>query len=493
MKNFLSYLFVSLMVSGLSIAGYHYSGMGQQKQLLTQNQLEADNSFARQVDLDFSPAAATGPADFHVAADAALPAVVHIKSIATRQNRVADPFYELFGIQRGNNGNSRQNISSGSGIIISTDGYIVTNNHVIADADELNVTLYNNRSYKATVVGTDPSTDLGLIKVEGYDLPAIELANSDAVRVGDWVLAVGNPFNLASTATAGIVSAIGRDLEIIKDRMAIESFIQTDAAVNPGNSGGALVNLRGELIGVNTAIASPTGAYAGYAFAVPANIVKKVVTDLKTYGKVQRAFLGITYAASLDGETAEKLNLDITEGVVVEGVSETGGAGKAGIQSGDVIVSIDGIKIKNDAKLLELITRNRPGDIVDVKVYRDGSYRNFDVQLTTQEGETSVEAPERSLTLNSLGLDLRDLSAEEREALGTERGVLVNRLYAGKVRQQTEMRENFVITKVNGYPLESSTELTRILENESGDVEISGFYPQRYRRQQRLYSYTIQL
>ncbi|TAE55860.1 MAG: deoxyribonuclease HsdR, partial [Bacteroidetes bacterium] len=245
------------------------------------------------------------PSDFFKASDASMPAVVHIKSLRTVSQTMYSPFYELFGIKPQQQ-NSRQATSSGSGVILSPEGYIVTNNHVIEQADELDVVLYDNRSYKAQVIGRDPSTDLALIKIEAKNLPYIELANSDQVRVGEWVLAVGNPFRLASTATAGIVSAIGRDLEIIKDQMAIESFIQTDAAVNPGNSGGALVNLEGKLIGINTAIASPTGAYAGYAFAVPANIVAKIVSDLKTYGAVQRGFIGVRTVKDLNSDIAEQ-------------------------------------------------------------------------------------------------------------------------------------------------------------------------------------------
>ena len=305
--------------------------------------------------------------------------------------------------------NNNQHVSSGSGVIISPDGYIVTNNHVIKDADELNVTLFDNRTYKATVIGTDPSTDLGLIKIDGKKLPTLILANSDDARVGQWVLAVGNPFSLASTATAGIVSAIGRDLEIIEDRMAIESFIQTDAAVNPGNSGGALVDLEGLLLGVNTAIASPTGAYAGYAFAVPANIVKKVVSDLKKYGAVQRAFLGVGKVKSMDGDLAKSLGVNFSEGILIEDVPELGGAYKAGIQAGDIIVSIDGIKIRSEARMLELVGRNKPGDVIDVKVFSKGKYLTHKVTLTNEYGETEIIAPERNETLNELGIEIRDL------------------------------------------------------------------------------------
>lgn len=258
MKNILSYTLVSLMVSGLTLGLYHFSGMGKQE-IIIEEKADTSASFlttSDQPSLNYRAAQATAPANFKLAADVSMPAVVHIKSIQTVSQSMSDPFYELFGM-RPKRRNSRQQVSSGSGVIISSDGFIVTNNHVIASADELTVTLSDNRSYTAKVIGTDPTTDLGLIKIEGTNFEAITLANSDNVAVGEWVLAVGNPFSLASTATAGIVSAIGRDLEIIEDRMAIESFIQTDAAVNPGNSGGALVNLEGQLIGINTAKAYP--------------------------------------------------------------------------------------------------------------------------------------------------------------------------------------------------------------------------------------------
>ncbi|MEM9985892.1 MAG: trypsin-like peptidase domain-containing protein, partial [Bacteroidota bacterium] len=419
MKSIISHLVVSLLVSGLMIGAYHYSGWDKRssdpnwleyvgienQEAVAAAEMAAADKEKPPVVAEMEPiqdslaATATyrqaslmdAPASFRVAADKAMPAVVHIKAASASNGRAYDPFYELFGLRPRQSG--RQQVSSGSGVILTADGYIVTNNHVIQSADELTVTLSDNRSYPATVIGTDPSTDLGLIKIKGNDFPYIDLANSDKARVGDWVLAVGNPFNLASTATAGIVSAIGRDLEIIKDRAAIESFIQTDAAVNPGNSGGALVNLQGQLIGVNTAIASPTGAYAGYAFAVPANIVRKVIGDLREFGVVQRAYLGIRYATDLNGTIASQKGIKITEGVLVEQLVDFGGAKKAGVRAGDVIVEIEGIPVRNDAKMLELVGRNRPGDMIKVTVYRNGQYKNLDVQLTDNTGQTEVTAP----------------------------------------------------------------------------------------------------
>ncbi|MEL6698418.1 MAG: trypsin-like peptidase domain-containing protein [Bacteroidota bacterium] len=489
MKNILSYTLVSLMVSGLTLGLYHFSGMGKQE-IIIEEKADTSASFlttSDQPSLNYRAAQATAPANFKLAADVSMPAVVHIKSIQTVSQSMSDPFYELFGM-RPKRRNSRQQVSSGSGVIISSDGFIVTNNHVIASADELTVTLSDNRSYTAKVIGTDPTTDLGLIKIEGTNFEAITLANSDNVAVGEWVLAVGNPFSLASTATAGIVSAIGRDLEIIEDRMAIESFIQTDAAVNPGNSGGALVNLEGQLIGINTAIASPTGAYAGYAFAVPANIVRKVITDLKEFGGVQRAFLGLINAESLNGELAKKERLDLTEGVLVKKLADEGGAGKAGIRPGDVIVSIDGIKIKNDAKMTELIGRNRPGDVIDVKVFRNGKYQTFNVQLTDLNGNTEVQAQGRIAVLDDLGFRLQDLTPYQLEKLGIEQGVLVSSLFAGKIKQETDMKENFIIMKVNNQNVSSAQEVIQMMEQSSSEIELVGIYP-RYRN---VYQYVIE-
>ncbi|MEM7655746.1 MAG: trypsin-like peptidase domain-containing protein [Bacteroidota bacterium] len=495
MKQLLSYILVSVAVSGLSIAGYHFSGLGQtqaESVALTSSEASSpqDPSFTFEVNhpMPNLTAAESLPVSFTPAAEASMPAVVHIKSIKTRARANYDPFYELFGM-RPRQQNSRQQTSSGSGVIIGADGYIVTNNHVIEDADELDVTLYDNRTFKAKVIGTDPSTDLGLIKIEGFNLPTMDLVNSDEVRVGEWVLAVGNPFSLSSTVTAGIVSAIGRDLEIIKDRMAIESFIQTDAAVNPGNSGGALVNLNGQLIGVNTAIASPTGTYAGYAFAVPANIVKKVVSDLKEFGTVQRGFLGITSAKALDGDLARQLGTDLTEGVVVEGTAEISGARKAGLRNGDIIVSIDDVEVRNEAKLLELIGRNRPGDVINVKFERNGSLQRADVQLTDQYGNTTVDAVGRSEVLNDIGIELRDLTPRELDRIGINTGVLVAKLTAGKLRSQTSMKENFVIMRINDEQVRSSGDVTSFLESVLGRISLTGFYP----GSNRLYNYEFEL
>ena len=333
--------------------------------------------------------------NFTNAASKTIPVVVHINatvvSSASREMEgLPDPFREFFGedfMDRfggpGEGGQRRQ--GSGSGVLITSTGYIVTNNHVIQDAEEVEVILNDQRTYTAAVIGTDPSTDIALIKINEKDLPFVRFANSDEVRIGDWVMAVGNPFRLSSTVTAGIVSAKGRNINILKGQAPIESFIQTDAAINPGNSGGALVNLKGELIGINTAIATPTGVYAGYGFAVPSRIVAKVIEDLKEYGMVQRGYLGV-FVRSVDGNFAEERGLNVTEGVYIDSLMVESAALESGLRKGDVIVDIDGKAIKKSADLLETIGRHRPGDNIRVNVLRKGKSMNYDVILKHRTG-----------------------------------------------------------------------------------------------------------
>lgn len=330
---------------------------------------------------------------FGEAAERSLEQVVHIRAkILTAVPR--DPFFDFFGDQfwdpRDRNQQQQVQEASGSGVIISTDGYIVTNNHVVDQAADIVVSLYNGRGYKAKVIGTDPSTDLAVLKIDEKGLPPAQLANSDDVRVGDWVLAVGNPFNLASTVTAGIVSAKARNIHISKDNSAIESFLQTDAAVNPGNSGGALVNLKGELIGINTAIATPTGTYAGYSFAVPSNIVKKVMSDLIKFGEVQRGYLGVVIQ-DLSWQLAEQLKIDLSQGVVVANVVPGGPADKAGLRVKDVILEIEGNPINSSSRLLEIVAGHKPGDALNVSVQRGNSKKTVSIQLQEAKKLREVE------------------------------------------------------------------------------------------------------
>ena len=442
------------------------------------------------------------PGDFTYSAELSTPSVVHIKAKSIRsvsqQRTIFDDFFggeNPFG-QRG--GNQPQE-SSGSGVIITNDGYIATNNHVVEGATELEVVTSDHKSYTAKVVGTDPSTDIAVIKIEGGKHPAMTFANSDNVRVGEWVLAVGNPFNLESTVTAGIVSAKGRNIGILAEKQqmyrrygddgrqaktsdAIESFIQTDAAVNPGNSGGALVNLKGELIGINTAIASPNGAYAGYAFAVPSEIVKKVTADIVKYGNVQRGYLGINLV-ELDGKKASELNIKATEGIYVADILDKGAAQAAGIKKGDVIVKIDGIETKSGPKLQELIGRKRPGETTKVTINRDGSLKEFDVTLRNRDGGKDIvknTIVSENKIFQQLGIELAELSSADKQKMGIQNGVVVKSIFDGDIADYTQMREGFVIMKVGDKKINSANDFKAAIKNvkESGEegVMICGTY-----------------
>ena len=319
------------------------------------------------------------PVDFTQAAERSVEAVVHVKTKYYRQQYV-DPFYHFF-FGRPQQSQQPSAMASGSGVILSNDGYIVTNNHVIESANEIEVVLNDKRTFAAQLIGTDPNTDLALLKIEATDLPTIEIGNSDDLRVGEWVLAVGNPFNLTSTVTAGIVSAKARSINILNSDMKIESFIQTDAAVNPGNSGGALVNTRGQLVGINTAIASQTGSYAGYAFAIPTAIMQKVVADLRQFGTVQRALLGIRML-DITQQVKDQLSLESMEGVYVGEVISGSAADKAGMKAGDVIVQVDGRPINASSQLQEQIGRKNPGDQITILVRRGQRSLTLQVTLT---------------------------------------------------------------------------------------------------------------
>jgi Do/DeqQ family serine protease len=368
--------------------------------------------------------------------------------------------------------------ASGSGVIISKDGYIVTNNHVVGDASDIEVVLQNKQSYKATLVGVDPSTDLAVIKIEANDLPNLALGNSDEVKVGQWVLAVGNPFNLESTVTAGIISAKGRNLNILrdKDQAPIESFIQTDAAVNPGNSGGALINTQGELIGINTAIATPTGTFAGYSFAVPVNLVRKVMKDLIEYGQVQRGYLGISIR-EIDGKFAEEKGLkNISEGVYIQEVMPQSAAADAGLKAGDIIIGLEGKRIKSSPELLEEVAKRRPGNKINLELIRNGTTKKIDVFLKGKIGETEIATRPQNELLRDLGIDLEEVSPEECKELGIKSGLKVTGIYPGKIRSQTNMREGFIITKMADENVKSVEDFLKKVENQQGGVLLSGTY-----------------
>ncbi len=436
---------------------------------------------------------APGPAvDFTPAATTATPAVVHIKT-KTKARQVSNsqsqqrrnPFSDLFGDDFGDffGGGPRmipQQQASGSGVLITDDGYIVTNNHVVDGADELNVTLANKKTYKATVVGTDPSSDLAVIKIEGKGLPYLVYGNSDEAKLGQWVLAIGYPLNLDVTVTAGIVSAKSRSIGI-NDRQsnsAIESFIQTDAAVNPGNSGGALINTNGELIGINSAIASPTGSYAGYSYAIPVNIVKKVVTDIVKFGTVQRAFIGIQYAKdNLTEDQKKELGAGYKEGegVYVLDVPADGAAAVAGVKKGDIVTRVNGTAVTSGPELQEQITRFKPGDKISLTYVRGGKESTVSLTLKNKAGNTEVV--KTTGILEKLGAELAAVDSKTAAANQISGGVIVKKIGEGLLKR-TRMQEGFIITSVNDQEVKSVSDLDKILSvNKGRKVKIEGVYP----------------
>ncbi len=420
--------------------------------------------------------------DFTVIAEKTVNMVVHIKTQYKRRTNLYDEFFGdhpfrefFFGPSRPQ---QRERIVEGfgSGVIIKENGYIITNNHVVQDAHNIEVTLNDNRVFDAEVVGKDPTTDLAIIRIDADNLPYAEFGDSDEVRVGEWVLAVGNPFNLTSTVTAGIVSAKGRHVNILGGGTAIESFIQIDAAVNRGNSGGALVNSNGKLIGVNAAIASGSGSFEGYAFAIPSNIAEKVMEDILEHGEIQRGFLGIEIS-ELDSRRAEELGLDKFRGAYVENVQRGGSADEAGIKKGDLITAVDDREIRNPSELIERIGRKRPGDEVKLEYYRNGRKREATAVLQNIHGEIAfIEPGERSVD-DMLGATLEAVAEEEKKKLGINNGVKVSSLGRGKLRD-AGVREGFIITHVDREPVASTSELSEKLRKREGEgVLIEGVYP----------------
>lgn len=490
MKNtWLKTALVALMVSMATLGLYHW--LAPQRGRTVAIEHVAPSSAKRTV-LTVNDKGELAPLDFTQTARKVVEGVVHIKSTKTLERRGDarrdmqpqipeffrdffdddDPFFRF---ETPRNQGPQTRVGSGSGVIINEEGYIVTNNHVIANADDIELRLHDNRTFKATVVGTDPNTDLALLRIQAEELPTIPLTDSDEVEVGEWVMAVGNPLGLNSTVTAGIVSAKARNINILQEQYAVESFIQTDAAINPGNSGGALVNLDGALVGINTAIASPTGVYAGYGFAVPSNIVRKVVQDLLEYGVVQRGVLGVMIR-SVDGNLAREEDLDVSKGVYVDSLLEQSAAGEAGVQVGDVIVALDGKAVKSSPELQELIARKRPGDVVKVTVKRNSRELTIPVTLRNRRGETDLVKKEQRDVLEILGAEFEKLSEASARKLDIPGGVRVTKLYAGKLRRYTNMREGFVITKIDGQPVTSVEELAAALEKKSGGIMMEGVY-----------------
>ena len=415
--------------------------------------------------------------DFVDAAERSVDAVVHIMTKVVKQSNTYDDFFgALLGQLYGYPGQTHTQVAYGSGVVLTPDGYIVTNNHVVDGADEVEVTFNNKVKKTATIIGTDPTTDLALIKVEASDLPYLTFGDSDNVRIGEWVLAVGNPFNLTSTVTAGIVSAKARNLSILGEGTSVESFIQTDAAVNPGNSGGALVNTKGELVGINAAIASHTGSYEGYSFAIPSNIVRKVVDDLLLYGTTQRGYLGVQIA-ELTQELAEKEGLENIDGVYVADVTEGGAAKLSGIQAGDVITSIGGKKVNSTTQLRESVGQYRPGDKIEVEVNRHGSHHRYELTLLNEAGNVDVVKKGDSFYNSEFGLMLQPIDQSDMSRLNIKNGLKIVEIRQGRF-MNSGVPVDFVITKVNGTSVSSKTDLENALKgNRSRRTTIEGIYP----------------
>lgn len=451
------------------------------------------------IKVNATPAAAAAvpaqPVDLTYAAEKSLPSVVHI--LSTKNSKVQtvevenDPFsdffsdpFGFFGNPQGNGGKQRRSVrtpkqqGSGSGVIISADGYIVTNNHVVADADELTVTLNDNKEYSARIIGTDKASDLALIKIDGKNLPAITIANSDDIKVGEWVLAVGNPFNLTNTVTAGIVSAKARSLY----QNGVESFIQTDAAINPGNSGGALVNTRGELIGINAMLYSQTGSFSGYGFAIPTSIMNKVVADLKQYGTVQRALIGIQGQdvknyVDAKKDKGEDIDLGTMEGIYVAKVTEESAAEEAGMKEGDVITAIDGKPVNKMAELQEVLAKKRPGDKMTVTYLRDKKKATKTVTLKNEKGNTQVV---KKADLDVLGGNFRAITNAQKEQLNIGYGLEVLKVNSGRLKT-AGITKGFIIQRVNDNTVKTIDDLQNAVKEASTSKDpvlyIQGVYP----------------
>lgn len=447
--------------------------------------------------------------DFTTAAESTINGVVSIKSFASQRNYgrqqggqdfFNDPFFDFFfgnpferqqpqqrrqqpqRRQRNNNDEeAQQPLGLGSGVILSADGYIVTNNHVIKGADRLEVTLNDNRTFNATVVGADPSTDLALIKIDEKELPVIPIGDSDKLRIGEWVLAVGNPFGLTSTVTAGIVSAKARSISHGQNngQMSIESYIQTDAAVNPGNSGGALVNLKGELVGINTAIYSQTGNYAGYSFAIPTTIVKKVMSDIKKYGAVQRAVLGVTYQELTPKLAKEKNITAVSQGLYIASVADQSAAMEAGLKEGDVITNIGAQPTNNSSQLLEQMSKHSPGDVINIGYVRDNKHYVAQVTLYNSQGSTKLTSVK---SVSDLGCAFKKPSEETMKQLRISAGMQVTGLRAGKFKD-AGIKDGFIVVEINGERIDSTDDIdelyTEIMRGNGSDkvMFITGFYP----------------
>jgi serine protease Do len=485
---FAGILLAAFLGAIIALGGYSYFVKPQLPSL--QPEAKTTNFKLSSYSLDSSVAIPEG-LNFVYAAEKVRPTVVHIKTTYTGSgaqgnqnysNPFDDLFRDFFEDGQGGGSNPRRlqpspQKASGSGVILSHDGYIITNNHVIDEADKIEVVLDDKRRYFAKVIGTDPSTDLALIKIEEKDLPYATFGNSDNLKIGEWVLAIGNPFNLTSTVTAGIVSALSRNIDIIRreDNSGIEAFIQTDAAVNPGNSGGALVDLRGNLIGINTAILGGySGSYTGYSFAIPSVLARKVMDDLLKYGAVQRGLLGIQIR-DIDPDFAEENKLSRNDGVYVIEPTSGGGAEEAGIKKGDIVIKVDNKAIHTVSQLQQSVAIHRPGDKVKVTVLRDGKEKDLTITLKNSSGNTQL-VKKTEATSNSLGADLVEITSQDKTKLKLNYGVKVNGLKDG-IFEEAGVKQGFVITKVQSRPVKTGKEVESIIRNSSGRVLIEGVYP----------------
>jgi serine protease Do len=462
MKNVKKYALVFLLViAGAFVAVLLYSSFFEKPRIVTVKEVAP-------VKLASYPSVEGNLPDLTFAAENTVNAVVHIMTESLQGGwSSGNPLLDFFGYR------SEPQVAQGfgSGVILTSDGFIVTNNHVIDDAQKIKVVLNDKREFEARLIGTDPTTDVALLKIDGNNLPFLTYGNSNDLKLGEWVLAVGNPFNLTSTVTAGIISAKARNIGINSNRSSIEAFIQTDAAVNPGNSGGALVNQRGELVGINTALASRTGSYAGYSFAIPSSIVRKVVDDLKKYGEVQRALLGIEFQ-EVDAEIAEKYKLDKIEGIYVANVTENGAAREAGIKSGDVILEIQGKKVNTSAELQESISQYHPGDLVNIMVKRNNSGKLFTVKLRNKLGDTGIIHETNDL----YGSQFETVSDRDKGRFQIDRGIKVTKVGSGKLKD-AGLVQGFIITDVNKKPVYDVDDLKRIITNAKGGILVEGLLP----------------
>ncbi len=465
MKNIIMAIVISVLSSGFTLGIYKYCIETPPSPV--RDVIIKEGSYAKQVGHPNYYPDITNVTSFKDAADLVRPTVVHIHSSS------GDRYERFFGGE-----------SSGSGVIVSEDGYIVTNNHVISGAKEVTVTLNSKRTYEAKIIGTDKTTDLAVIKIKKRDLkdiklPKLAFGNSDDVHVGEWVLAVGNPFNLTSTVTAGIVSAKGRNIDILDGTYDIESFIQTDAVVNPGNSGGALVDTDGNLVGINTAIITRSGRYEGYSFAVPSNLVQKVMKDLIEFGEVQRGFLGVTIK-DISDEIADENDLKSMNGVYIQGVGEASAAEEAGLERGDVIIKVNGIEVTSSPELQEQVGLFRPGEKVAVVFLRAGKLKSTEVILKNSANTTSLDAKRKADRLSSKKTMLEDLGIEAQTLNNKElkdiEGIIIVRIEKNSIIEQTNMEKGFIVTAVNSKKISNLEEFIEAIANAEGEVVLDGFY-----------------